>query len=551
MSSDSSGGIVLSGDSLKISNQTVIDNGLNVNVSSVNANQYKIGGAQFVDNSLNLNINNVMGAKGVFNNGEFANIVSNVIDANQYKISGMPFVDGDLNLNVNSLRSNSLNTTNVNTTNVSSAMVNSDQYKINGSLFIDKDLNLNVNSLRVSTFNPDKIVTGMLTASSIVVSGKTVIDTNKNVNASNITSFNVDTSAISINGKPFVDKSRNVIANNVDTQTLSKNNKTLIDENGNFDVNSLMVNGNLFVDSSCNVPGIYKSMLNFLTLNRLSSYENLDLSNCDFSKRPYINVTFANTNLSGANFREANVAGSVFYNTNMTNVDMSGAIISGASFINVDSSGINMLGTIGVPKFPIGTKILQGINYTIYNGCYITTIVNSNGTTSTTVNYNFYKTATVISSGFVSTFADLENIVKGAQITSNKTLVANCVFFNPFAGTSYQLSFNAFPYGDIWYNSTDPSAGPPNILFESGNLSTTSTTFQGNGLINGISRGYYKIFLMYGIHSNMSAANLANKKFTFSIQQLMSITGPGLSDTSPPAIITSRPTSNDLIYRIV
>ena len=141
--SDSSGNVILKGDLLEIANVIVIDNNLNANLASVNASQYKIGGAPFVDNSLNLAINNITGSSGIFNDGEFSNVISNIVNANQYKI--------------------------------------------NGQSFIDSDLNLNVNSLTATSFNPDKITT-----SSVVISGKTVIDSNKNINAS-----------FPLNGSPF------------------------------------------------------------------------------------------------------------------------------------------------------------------------------------------------------------------------------------------------------------------------------------------------------------------------------------------------------------
>lgn len=564
MSSDSSGGIVLSGDSLKIANQIVIDNSLNVNVLSVNANQYKIGnqvvldtglnlklnslevndissvnivtdsvdtnsykigGIQFIDNSLNLNVNNITGSSSVFNNGGFANVASNVVDSNQYKVNGVQFVDKDLNLNVNSLRTNSFNPVNIITNNITCTDVNADQYKINGQFFIDKDLNLNVNSLKVSAFNPDKIVTGMVTATSVVVSGKTVIDTNKNINASNITSFNVDTSAISINGKQFVDKNKNIIANNVDINVLTQGSTTLFDANGNM-------------------PNFMKSMINFFVTNGLRNYENCDLQNsqlsgkfltggiiknvnlsnsqfekssltqtmfsyCDMRNTNFINASannmlFANSDLTNSTFGGASLQSSVFYNTNMHNVNISGANISGVSFVNItDSSGINMTGTIGTPRFSIATKMSQGIEYSIYNGFY------GNVGGNAIDKFSFYKTATKLSSGTLNSLSNLNTLVRSLTDTSGSiTIVATTFIYNEFQFMNYMPTINIYPYGHIWFGQNDITNIFPQVEITPG--SPLPPVFA-----NGIQTGFSKITFMYGISP---AYTFANRQFSIGIQ---------------------------------
>lgn len=180
MESDTSGNQILNIDSLQINNQVVLDNALNLNVATVNSNKYKIGGQIILDGNLNLNVCSV---ETIQINS--SSILTDIIDGNQYKIAGKSFLDSDLNLNVNSLVSNDLTAENI-------------------------------------------------IATSIIVSGKTLIDDKRNFNASNVTAFNVNTSSIFINGKPCIDKSLNINASKLNSQSLFVNDLQIIDTSGNF-----------------------------------------------------------------------------------------------------------------------------------------------------------------------------------------------------------------------------------------------------------------------------------------------------------------------------
>jgi uncharacterized protein YjbI with pentapeptide repeats len=571
MSSDSSGGIILKGNSLQIGEQIVIDSELNVNALSVNANQYKIGdqvvldnslnlsvnslsvvefnpisvttnnvnalsvdanqykisGATFVDNALNLNINNLNGSS----------ITSNVVDSNQYKINGVSFIDQNLNLNVNSLRVSSFNPTSINTDNIDansittnsmttnsittnsmttnnviSSVVNSNQYKINGTSFIDQDLNLTVNTLKASSFNPDKITTGVVSASSVVISNKTVIDTNKNISASNITSFNLDTSTISINGKSLVDKSRNINAGNVDILTLTQGDNTIIDSDGNM-------------------PNLMKLLVGFCLENNLVNYSNLDLSNLQLPENIFqngilSNIDFTNTNLNNSNFsgalisnsnltsaklRNTNLRNAVFYNTNLHNVDMSGSDITHASFVNItDASGLILNGIIGSPTYPIGTKMEYGITYTIYQGCY----GKQTNAGTITVDYNYYKSAIILSSGICNSFQDLGSLVTNlTNPNSDLTIVEKMVLFaqigavNGSTSANYNITYNFYPFGALWGFSDDTTTQPNTSIQGPPSASTFGMGF-------GHTNGFYKMAFMYGISPNFT---FSSRNFSISM----------------------------------